>query len=38
MKALTFVKDLVLSREFLTGILIGSTIMAVAVGVHWLVN
>lgn len=37
-KALAFVKDLVISREFLTGILIGSGIMAVAVGVHCLVN
>lgn len=37
-KALSFVKDLVFSREFLKGLLIGLTVMAVAVGVHWLVN
>lgn len=37
-KVLTFVKDLVTSPEFLKGILIGGSIMAVAVGVHWLVN
>jgi len=37
-QALTFVTDLVTSREFLNGILIGGGIMAVAVGVHWLVN
>lgn len=37
MKALIFVKDLVLSREFLTGLLIGSTVLAVAYGATWLV-
>lgn len=37
-KALTFVKDLVFSREFFKGLLIGSAVMAAAVGVHWLVN
>ena len=37
-KALAFVTDLVTSREFFKGLLIGSSIMAVAYGVHWLVN
>ena len=36
--AVSFVKDLVFSREFFKGLLIGLTVMAVAVGFHWLVN
>ena len=36
--AVSFVKDLVFSREFLKGLLIGLAVMGVAVGVHWLVN
>jgi hypothetical protein len=37
-KVLSFVKDLVTSPEFFKGLLIGSAVMAVAFGVHWLVN
>lgn len=37
-KAVAFLKELVVSREFLTGILIGGGIMSVAYGVSWLVN